>query len=550
MNRRTPFPKLTILNYTLGFQKQMHSRCTFTEIFSLLIYPIKTIKESLNKIIPFKVQQDYPDRNHPITVCPEPVEELNHRSLKDKNAALSLTVNKLTNKNAALNLYLKQLKNKCTALNLAFKKFKDRSAVLNLALKESKKKNITLNKLNRTLKNKNVELKSRLKSLQLRQPSWIKFLSSSALFAENTVEALVKSGFTPDIAIGRHVTSLEALLGIKQAFNCKLFLDAVEYTELIESTSPAFRTFSPVGLKIIQERIDALIANLDGIFTVGPALATALSQRHEREVLIITNARETAALERSMEIRHKIAASNNDVVCVFPNLITDESGFENVAKAFVHLPPQFKLVHVGRISTEVKKHLDSLLTDKILLGRISMLGEVPYNAVPTLLSGADLGIICLIPLHKNIKFSLPNRLHDLVAAGVPIFSTNIQDINEYVKQRRLGAIFENNQPETIANTILSHLEDLPQYRRNVAVFRAENIWENQFNILLAALPEDASSIVYIAQKNISDNGRTHRIVRSLVKAGKDVRIVAPIKKSTCEVVNSHLLFASDGRVFS
>jgi hypothetical protein len=151
--------------------------------------------------------------------------------------------------------------------------------------------------------------------------------------------------------------------------------------------------------------------------------------------------------------------------------------------------------------------------------------KVSYDAIPNLFSGADLGIISFKPtLSENDKYALPNRLFDYCAAGVPIFTTRIEDIAHFVETYKAGLIFPDLTPKAIANSILSNLGNLEQWRANSALLGADVCWEKAGASFLESLDPPGRKIAIIIRRDIALHGRTHRAHRSLTRRGHSVRI--------------------------
>jgi glycosyltransferase involved in cell wall biosynthesis len=214
------------------------------------------------------------------------------------------------------------------------------------------------------------------------------------------------------------------------------------------------------------------------------------------------------------------------------------------------LPQEFKLVHLGLVSEAggYRDLVERLINDPALNGRIKSLGQVPYDAVPGLLSGADLGIVCLVPDTENTRVALPNRFHDLVAAGVPIMTSPIEDVRRPVLDHGLGAVFDAIEPDLIAATLKDNRYRLGEYRANVIRYRETHVWEKEAEKLLALIG-DRQRICVVVKKNITNHGRTHRIVASLVAAGKDVCVVAPTGSLPMQSARLSTLLVPDGLLY-
>jgi leucyl aminopeptidase (aminopeptidase T) len=126
-----------------------------------------------------------------------------------------------------------------------------------------------------------------------------------------------------------------------------------------------------------------------------------------------------------------------------------------------------------------------------------------------------------------VRLAFPNRFHDLVAAGLPILTSRIQDIQKAVTENRLGVVLAGSDSKSIAEGIVECAANRESYRENVLRYREQNVWQNEVAKLLASIDATAQRICVVVKKDVTNHGRTHRMVASLLAAGKDVRVVAP-----------------------
>jgi len=391
--------------------------------------------------------------------------------------------------------------------------------------------NPTLRSLRKRLQNFEAaieRMKSANSGLRALHEPWSVFLVSSCRFGQNGLDLMRKAQFRPDVIIGHDVTALETMEIMRHEYNCRTILDAVEFPKMGERSGNFFRTYSANGAEIVQNRVDTLIGRADAMITVGPGIARRIEELYGCEVGVVMNCRDDRCEERSGELRERIGARPDDVVCLFPNLAAAGYGFEEVAEAIGRLPENYRLVHIGRIAgMGYEEALMKRLDEANLHHRISFLGQVSYEDVPRLYSGADLGIIALQPQTENIRLALPNRFFDLVAGGVPVLTSPIQDIAVFVQKNRLGAVFDTVSPDSIAEAIHRIEPDLAECRRNMATFAARTTWQAEMDKVLALIPDQAQRVALIVKKDISNHGRTRRLVRGLRAAGKEVLVIAP-----------------------
>jgi hypothetical protein len=376
----------------------------------------------------------------------------------------------------------------------------------------------------------NQKLRNQLNALNpatLPGMSWLTHLTSSLQFAGNMIAAMEKEGFIPDVAIGHDTTSLEALDTLQKKFGTIGIFDAIEMPVLSQRSGTAYRTIGRLGFETLQPHIDAMIHRTNRIITVGPAIGRRISEIYGREIEVVLNSRCGGTVERSDILRDHVGAAKGDTLALFGNLIGQDYGFDEVVQALPHLPENMKLVNIGGFTGKAYTEKAKAEIERTGLSHRVLYGEtVPFDKVPTFFSGAAFGIIGFKPVTDNLKYALPNRFFDYCVAGIPVFTTEIEDIAHLVRRYDIGAVFPDLQPQTIADTILSNLGNLDRWRANCAKIVEDIRWEAASRDFVGSLPGSKLQIALLIKKDITNHGRTHRFYRSLVDAGHDVHVYA------------------------
>jgi glycosyltransferase involved in cell wall biosynthesis len=136
----------------------------------------------------------------------------------------------------------------------------------------------------------------------------------------------------------------------------------------------------------------------------------------------------------------------------------------------------------GDVINTLKTMTDNLnLNDKILF-----IPRLPFEQLYDYTVHADLGFSLDKDISINHRFALPNKVFDFIRAEVPVVVSNLLEIRKLVEQYRIGIVVEDNQPETIAqtvNSLLSNKEQYQQFKKNIAIASQELCWENEETVL-------------------------------------------------------------------
>jgi glycosyltransferase involved in cell wall biosynthesis len=77
-----------------------------------------------------------------------------------------------------------------------------------------------------------------------------------------------------------------------------------------------------------------------------------------------------------------------------------------------------------------------------------------------MLAGSDAGIVCFLPEPNHVK-SMPNKLFDYMAAGIPVVASNFPLWRKIVEENECGICVDPLDPGAIAEAVRS-LRSAPQ----------------------------------------------------------------------------------------
>jgi len=114
------------------------------------------------------------------------------------------------------------------------------------------------------------------------------------------------------------------------------------------------------------------------------------------------------------------------------------------------------------------EELRLLLRQHGLEGSVQILGRIPYEEVPNVLAKSHIGLVVLHP-DPNYVDSLPTKLFEYMAAGLPVVASNFPLWKEIVEGNRCGITVNPLDPKEIAQAIeylLTHPEEARQMGEN------------------------------------------------------------------------------------
>lgn len=178
----------------------------------------------------------------------------------------------------------------------------------------------------------------------------------------------------------------------------------------------------------------------------------------------------------------------SDHVAVYVGALLLGRGLEQAIDA-VALVPDLRLRVIGHGGAD--STVDALLSRARAVGisdRLEILPPVPPDQVVASLAGASVGLSLFQPVCLSHELTLPNKLFEYVAAGVPILSSDMALSAEFVRRHGVGEVVPASDPVAIARGIVRLLapDRAPALRRNLAATAREYNWERERSSLIAA----------------------------------------------------------------
>lgn len=128
-----------------------------------------------------------------------------------------------------------------------------------------------------------------------------------------------------------------------------------------------------------------------------------------------------------------------------------------------------------------------------------LLGEQPYETIPTLLARFDVACIPfeLTPL---IEATDPVKLYEYMAAGKPVVASRLPELEAHASRVALV-----DTPEAFTEAVARELEnDSNEERRARATFAADNTWARRADVLVGALEDtfQRASVCIVTWNNL------------------------------------------------
>jgi glycosyltransferase involved in cell wall biosynthesis len=225
--------------------------------------------------------------------------------------------------------------------------------------------------------------------------------------------------------------------------------------------------------------------------TVSPPIAEHLRKRYRlRDVRLVPNYPERDDRLEVREVGTLTGGERLDAtrpVILYLGGLMEGRGLEALVDSIGLVPDaQLVLLGDGALSTELRERAARGRAAE----RVHILPPVPTDDVISYTASADVGVSPIVPSCLNYRYSLPNKLFQYMAAGIPVVASDFPQVREVVVGSGAGLVVDTRRPEAIASALNQILADRAAARlmgeRGRAAIEERYNWSVSAAALLAA----------------------------------------------------------------
>jgi glycosyltransferase involved in cell wall biosynthesis len=188
-----------------------------------------------------------------------------------------------------------------------------------------------------------------------------------------------------------------------------------------------------------------------------------------------------------LDIRRESGVTARDTLLVYSGALSAARGVDTIVRALVRLPDVHAAVVAVPYPHRMAPELSRLARAEGVENRLHFVPPVPSHEVPAYLSGADIAVSPIFGDSPSYDMALPNKLFEYVHAGLPVVTSDIAAMAQFVSEHGLGEVFQAGDPNRLAEAV-TRLEghravvDTTEIRRTFS-------WQCQERALVAVYEE-------------------------------------------------------------
>jgi len=200
-----------------------------------------------------------------------------------------------------------------------------------------------------------------------------------------------------------------------------------------------------------------IFPRLRNVITVSDPIAVLYKKLHNVEPLVVRNLSKNAD-EILPFPRKEIDVPENSLLVIIQGMgINIDKGAEELIET-INLTEGVSLMVVG--SGDIVPLLKQRVSELKIDHKVKFINGVPWETLMKYTKTADAGMCLEKNTNLNYRYSLPNKLFDYIAAGVPVIASDLPETHKILDENNCGIIINTVTPENISKALLT-LKDNP-----------------------------------------------------------------------------------------
>jgi glycosyltransferase involved in cell wall biosynthesis len=306
----------------------------------------------------------------------------------------------------------------------------------------------------------------------------------AAELARYVRRAAAAAGTAPaQVWMAHDLDTLPAAWLARRRFGGRLLYDSHELFSERIAVSSAARPFWRALERWLAPRADAVV-------TVGDGVAAELARRYRiASPAVVRNLPASApdAAGDASPLRPALGLPAEARIALYLGGLQPGRGLERLVDVAARLDDGDVVVLMGPGHPEYVAGLRERAARAGAAEQVVLAPAVPTEDVVTWAAGADVGLALIQNVSLSYFLSLPNKLFEYVAAGLPVVASDFPELRGVVEGRGLGVVCAPDDTDAIAHAIAWTLDDPERHERLRAAARAagaELTWDSESRILV------------------------------------------------------------------
>jgi glycosyltransferase involved in cell wall biosynthesis len=243
--------------------------------------------------------------------------------------------------------------------------------------------------------------------------------------------------------------------------------------------------------KSIESRI---FPKLQYVVTVSDSIAELYEREYKLKPVVVRNCSHIPKHLESFSRKDLDVPEDHLMVILQGTGINVDRGGEELIEA-VSMTGNVSLLVVG--TGDAIEKMKAMSQNIYPVGRVRFIPVVPWELMIKYTRAADVGVTLDKDTNINYRFSLPNKLFDYIAAGIPVIASDLKEVEKIIVENHCGIIISSVTPENISQAFTrlhNNRPELDAMKRNAKNASAYLNWENESKLVIELYSEVLRSI--------------------------------------------------------
>lgn len=319
------------------------------------------------------------------------------------------------------------------------------------------------------------------------------WLNNNLLFwkkYENCVGAVLSTKTNYDFIYINDYPLLKSGVQLKAQLKTKLIYDTHEiYVETINQFFPTSGIKAVYGKALIafnkwlhKSRESLLIKQVDYMVTVCDSFRQFFKKRYGVDALVLKNCPlDLPLLNESNLLRENLNLKETDKILLYQGAFNYSRGLEKLILSAQLFSKDIQLVLMG--DGPLQSRLKELAKNK---SNVHFHLKVPFSELIHYSASADIGILLIEAKNRSKELTLPNKVFEYMAAGIPFITNKLPEASSIVEQHNCGYVIDDNNPECIASAVNNIFAEDFTHKGHLGrkAIESQYLWDMDFDKLM------------------------------------------------------------------